>query len=346
VAAQKAAQAITVLTKAPSSAVHNTSFTVSAGGGGSGNSVTYSNGGVCTNSGATFTMTSGTGTCTVKYDQAGDSNYDAAPQVTESVTAQKASQTISFGALPDKTFGDPDFTVSATASSGVSVTFAASGQCTVSGSTVHLTAVGSCTITASQGGSDNYGAAADVPQTFQIRSPVASKITDTSATCGQFAGGSASPLASLLYALRNGKISDVQPRSFVYWVKVTASAGSNTFTINQGITSGNFSTVFGAGSAAVYTSACGAGPRDSRSQSVNGSVSLRFNASAAGTYFLAVTYKSTSVKGQRPPNPNTAHYEFSTQGVSSSTSGIDLSPRAAGAYRTKHVSRFFWLLRR
>ena len=28
-------------------------------------------------------MTASTGTCTVKYDQAGDSNYNAAPQVME-----------------------------------------------------------------------------------------------------------------------------------------------------------------------------------------------------------------------------------------------------------------------
>ena len=35
-------------------------------------------------------MTSGTGTCSVKYDQAGDANYNAAPQVTESVTVGKA----------------------------------------------------------------------------------------------------------------------------------------------------------------------------------------------------------------------------------------------------------------
>jgi hypothetical protein len=32
-------------------------------------------------------MTSGVGTCTVKYDQGGNVNYSAAPQVTESVTA-------------------------------------------------------------------------------------------------------------------------------------------------------------------------------------------------------------------------------------------------------------------
>ena len=39
-------------------------------------------------------MTSGTGTCSVKYDQAGNANYNAAPEVTETVNAQKANQTI------------------------------------------------------------------------------------------------------------------------------------------------------------------------------------------------------------------------------------------------------------
>ena len=39
-------------------------------------------------------MTSGTGTCTVSYDQAGDANYNAAPQVTETMNAQKADQAI------------------------------------------------------------------------------------------------------------------------------------------------------------------------------------------------------------------------------------------------------------
>jgi hypothetical protein len=346
--AQKASQTITVLTHAPANAVYNASFSVAAGGGGSPNPVVYSSAGVCTNSGSTYTMTSGTGTCTVKYDQAGNANYDPAPQVTESVSAQKSGQTISFGPLPDKTFGDPDFTVSATASSGLSVSFSASGQCTVSGSTVHLTGVGSCTITASQSGDDNYNAAADVPQTFQIRSPQASKITDPSVTCSQFSSGDAAALGALLYDLRNGKISDVQPRYFLYWVQVTASAGSNTFTIHEAVTTGNFSTLFDLGGGDVYTAACGAGPRDSTSQSADGVVTLRFNAPAAGTYYLAVTYKSTSVKGDRPPSPNTtAHYELSTQGVDVSTSGLDLSPRLiAGARPLRHAGRFFWLTRR
>ena len=87
-------QAINVTTHAPASAVYNTQFTVAATGGGSGNPVTFSSSGACTNNGATFTMTSGTGTCTVRYDQAGNTNYNPAPQVTETVNAQKAGQTI------------------------------------------------------------------------------------------------------------------------------------------------------------------------------------------------------------------------------------------------------------
>src|SRR5207253_389298 len=71
------------------------------------------------------------------------------PTTNFSLTNIKANQTITFGALSPRTFGDPDFPVSATASSGLPVSFSASGQCTVttpSPGTVHLTGAGSCTI--------------------------------------------------------------------------------------------------------------------------------------------------------------------------------------------------------
>ncbi|MEP6740891.1 MAG: carboxypeptidase regulatory-like domain-containing protein [bacterium] len=101
---------------------------------------------------------------------AGDASFNTSLG-SNSLVVNKANQTINFAALPNKTYGDPDFTVSATVSSGLSVSFAASGQCTVSGSTVHLTGSGSCTITASQAGNTNYNAAPNVPQTFSITSP-------------------------------------------------------------------------------------------------------------------------------------------------------------------------------
>ena len=67
---------------------------------------------------------------------------------------------------PTKTFGDPDFALFASASSGLAVSFGASGACTVAGNTVHLTGTGSCTITADQAGDATYNAAATVTQTL------------------------------------------------------------------------------------------------------------------------------------------------------------------------------------
>jgi len=89
----QASQTITVTMAAPSSAVYGQQFTVAATAS-SGLSVTYSSAGGCSNSGATFTMTSGTTACTVKFDQAGNSTYGAATEVTETVTAQKATLTV------------------------------------------------------------------------------------------------------------------------------------------------------------------------------------------------------------------------------------------------------------
>ena len=68
--------------------------------------------------------------------------------------ANVASQTINFGTPSNQPIGAPAFTVTATASSGLSVSFASTTTtvCTVSGNTVTLVAVGKCTIQATQSG--------------------------------------------------------------------------------------------------------------------------------------------------------------------------------------------------
>jgi hypothetical protein len=101
-----------------------------------------------------------------------DTNYQGSANAPFVINA--ANQIVTFGALPDKTFGDPDFPVSAIASSGFAVSFTASGNCTVTpdGTVVHLTSSGSCTITAHQPGGGNFFAAPDVPQTFNIAQPI------------------------------------------------------------------------------------------------------------------------------------------------------------------------------
>ncbi|MEK6337374.1 MAG: choice-of-anchor Q domain-containing protein [Acidobacteriota bacterium] len=158
--AEKANQTITVNTPAPATAAYGASFTVAATAS-SGLPVAYSSSGVCTNVGDTFTMTSSTGTCTVKYDQAGDGNYNAAPQVTESVTAEKANQTITVNTpAPATAANGSSFTVAATASSGLPVAYSSSGVCTNVGDTFTMTSsTGTCTVKYDQGGDSNYNPA-------------------------------------------------------------------------------------------------------------------------------------------------------------------------------------------
>ena len=175
VTAQKASQTINVTTHAPPNAAYGTSFTVAATGGGSPNPVTYAGSGACSNSGSTFMMTSSTGICTVTYDQAGDDNYHPAPQVQESVTAQKASQAIRFTSTPPASpvYGG-SYTVTATGgASGNSVVFSidrssAAGACSISGAKVLFTSAGSCVIDANQAGTASYAPAPQVQQTLTI----------------------------------------------------------------------------------------------------------------------------------------------------------------------------------
>jgi DNA-binding beta-propeller fold protein YncE len=124
---------------------------------------------VCTTSGATVTLAAA-GTCTIQATQAGNTNYAAATPVNQSFQVTQASQTITFGALSNRAFGSAPFTVSATASSGLAVSFASttSAVCTTSGATVTLVAAGTCTIQATQAGNANYAAATPVNRSFQV----------------------------------------------------------------------------------------------------------------------------------------------------------------------------------
>ncbi|PYT02556.1 MAG: hypothetical protein DMF65_06235 [Acidobacteria bacterium] len=131
---------------------------------------------------ANSTSAPGTYTITAANGTLNSSDYGFS-FVNGTLTVTKADQAITFGAPANKTFGDADFTLSATASSGLSVTFAAVGNCTVSGSTVHITGAGSCTVTASQGGNTNYNAATNVQQSLAIgKAPSTTTVTAGNAT--------------------------------------------------------------------------------------------------------------------------------------------------------------------
>jgi Regulator of Chromosome Condensation (RCC1) repeat protein/PASTA domain-containing protein len=111
------------------------------------------------------------GSCTVVASQPGYPNFNPAQNVSRTFAIAKAGQAIAFGPLANKTYGDPDFGVHALASSGLPVSFAAGGNCAISGTAVHLSGVGSCTITASQGGNATFNPAPAFSRSFSIRRP-------------------------------------------------------------------------------------------------------------------------------------------------------------------------------
>ncbi|MBV9009153.1 MAG: VCBS repeat-containing protein, partial [Verrucomicrobia bacterium] len=128
---------------------------------------------VCTVSGTTVTLVAA-GTCSITATQGGNAEFAAAAPVTQgflvSGTNNLNSQTITFGALTNVTFGAVPFTVNAMASSGLPVSFASTptAVCTVSGSTLTIVATGTCSITATQAGNGNYNAATPVVQSFTV----------------------------------------------------------------------------------------------------------------------------------------------------------------------------------
>lgn len=86
------------------------------------------------------------------------------------LTIQKAAQTITFAALPGKTYGDADFAPGGTATSGLAITYTSADPnvATIVNGNIHITGAGTVTITATQPGDGNYNAAAGIPQQLVI----------------------------------------------------------------------------------------------------------------------------------------------------------------------------------
>jgi uncharacterized repeat protein (TIGR01451 family) len=176
--------------------------------------------------------------------------------------------------------------------------------------------------TSSNGGSGQASAS------VTVRCAGRGEILDRSTLCQQFADGTAVPLSALEYATQGGNIKKTSPAGFMYWVQVTAAAGPSSFTINQSITTGNFSKLFYLGGGNnVYRSNCAKKLSPTITQAPNGAVTVAFNAPAAGTYYIGLRYASASVNGQPAPTPSTVHYEFTTAGITGTTDGLDLQKK-------------------
>ena len=117
--------------------------------------------------GALLTMT-GAGEVSVIASQAGNESFEPAPDVTQTFVVLKADQTIAFTPIPDHALGDAPVSLSASASSGLPLTFFTSGPGVLTGGTITLLGPGNISVIAMQEGNDNYNAAANVVHNFVV----------------------------------------------------------------------------------------------------------------------------------------------------------------------------------
>lgn len=109
-------------------------------------------------------------TSTSTLGGANASNYTLTQPVGLTANITQAPQDIVFDALPTKLYSDVPFALTATASSGLTVSYASSNTAvaTISGSTVTIVAPGSTNITASQAGNGSFAAATNVIQALTV----------------------------------------------------------------------------------------------------------------------------------------------------------------------------------
>jgi len=127
---------------------------------------------ICTVSNTTVTLVAA-GTCTIRASQPGDVTYLPAPDVEQSFAVrspQKQNQTLTFAVLANRTLGEPTFALTATATSGLPVSFASltTVVCTVTGNGVTMVSAGACSIRATQDGDATFNPATPVVRTFDV----------------------------------------------------------------------------------------------------------------------------------------------------------------------------------
>lgn len=117
---------------------------------------------VATVEGDILTVT-GAGKCYITAYSDGDDNYYAATPVQRELNVGKSGQEIIFPEISAKTYGDEPFSLGATASNGLAVTYSSSAPSviSISGSTATIRGAGSAVITATQSGNNNYESASE-----------------------------------------------------------------------------------------------------------------------------------------------------------------------------------------
>jgi hypothetical protein len=126
----------------------------------------------CSLSSGTISFTAD-GTCVIDFNQAGDADYNPAPQRQQSITIGLAAQsiTVTSTAPGGAVVAGPSYTPAATSTSGLAVAItldAASAGCSLSDGVVSFTAVGTCVIDFNEAGNTSYAPATQRQQSIAV----------------------------------------------------------------------------------------------------------------------------------------------------------------------------------
>jgi hypothetical protein len=249
-------------TKTYGAAPYNLSVVSNGGGANSGNAITFSSSpaGVVTFVGNQVTIV-GAGSTTITASQAGNGNWNAATSVTQSLTVNKATQTITFGSLINRNDVDPNFQLTGSASSGLPVIYTSSvttvaqivnsgGTVDPNGDWVDITGPGVTTIEATQPGNANYFPATAVQQSQTI---INTNLQNQTINFG--------PLANKIYGGANFQLTATATPSGLP-VTYTSSNPAVAIIVNSGGTpdvNGDWVDIVGPGNTTITASQAGNG---------------------------------------------------------------------------------------
>ncbi|HVV73865.1 MAG TPA: MBG domain-containing protein, partial [Verrucomicrobiae bacterium] len=190
-------------------------------------------------------LLNGTATFNVALTTAGAATITASDvthaTVTPSTTAsipvsggQQIAQTITFGALNNITYGAPAFTLTATASSGLPVSFSIlSGPASLTGNLLTITGTGLVTVRASQSGNATYSPAPNVDRSFTVNP---TQLTVTADNKSRAAGSANPPFTASYSGFVYGETASVLSGTPSLSTSATTSspAGNYPITVTQG----------------------------------------------------------------------------------------------------------------
>ena len=296
---------------------------------------------VCSITGTTVTMLSA-GTCIIAADQAGDANYQAAAQVTQTIAIGQATQAITnFAANPAAPTYAPNGTFTLSAAGGASnnpVVFASStaGVCTVSGATVTMVSAGECLLTADQAGNANYSAAPQVMLTVSIGKalPEVSWTSNLSKTFGEsdfdLPPPTSSSPAAFTFASSNTQVATLSGR------KVTITgAGTTTLTASQAAT-----TNYQASSISIILTVNGR-PDPTQDKSVVGTLQAQVDASVRFVQVQQDNVRSRMQQLRAGSNASSNNLSVSFQGGWNQP-GLSLNANQAGLIPSMPQGWGFW----